>query len=295
MSTIASDPGAERDVDLARWKAALGRRWWIVAVGVVAGIVVGGLYSLSGGSVYEASVLLAPSQAFSPNGSPVLSYQSSPRNINVLVTNPGTLARVVAAVAKNDHLHIALDQLRTGVSTASLSTGLGTSTASRGSQLIQITVRLPKAAETAAAANALGAEIATESTSQYVTQSIATLQADLAGNQQHLKNIQQQINAYSQVLKTQQLDPFNKLILVTQLGNAELQEGNLNDKIVDETQEVTLTESIEKASIVGAAPVAVKTTARSRRNSILVGLLIGLIIGGIAAIVADTRMARARR
>jgi capsular polysaccharide biosynthesis protein len=289
MSTPENDPGAERDVDLARWRAALARRWWIVAVGAVAGIVVGGLYSLSGGSIYQASVLLAPSQAFSPNGSPVLSYQSSPRNINVLASDPRTLTDVVADVEKNDHLHIALDQLRGHVSTASLSTGLGTSTATRGSQLIQITVQLPKEAETAAAANALGARLAALSTSPYVTQSIATLKQDLAGNQEQLKDVQLQVDQFNNVLKTQQLNPFDKLTLVTQLGNAELREGNLNDKIETQSQEVTLTETIEKASIIGGSAVAVKTTARSRRNAILVGLLIGLIIGGIAAIVADTR------
>ncbi len=47
-------------------------------------------------------------------------------------------------------------------------------------------------------------------------------------------------------------------------------------------------ENIELAQIITPA-AALKTTARSRRNSILVGLLLGLIIGGIAAIVADTR------
>src|SRR5277367_4758440 len=96
MSTPETDPGAERDVDLARWRGALARGWWIVALGAVAGIIVGGLFSLSGGSVYEASALLAPSQAFSPNGSPVLSYTSSPRAINVLATQDETLAKVEA-------------------------------------------------------------------------------------------------------------------------------------------------------------------------------------------------------
>jgi capsular polysaccharide biosynthesis protein len=289
MSTPSTDLGAERDVDLARWRAAIARRWWIIAAGAVVGIVVGGLYSLSGGSVYEASVLLAPSQAFSPNGSPVLSYQSSPRNINVLATDPNTLTQVAADVEKNDHLLIPVGQLRGHVSTTSLSTGLGTSTATRGSQLIQITVQLPKKAETAAAAAALGARVATLSTSPYVIESIATLKQDLAGNEEQLKDTQLQVDAFNKVLKTQQLDPFDRLYYVTQLGNAELRAGNLNDKIETQSQTVTLTETIEKASIIGDAPVAVKTTARSRRNSILVGLLLGLIIGGIAAIVADTR------
>src|SRR5581483_10534943 len=79
MSAI-SDAGAEREIDLSRWKQAAVERWWIVAAGLVAGVVVGALYSLSGGSVWEASVLVAPGQPFTPSGSPVLSYQSSPRS-----------------------------------------------------------------------------------------------------------------------------------------------------------------------------------------------------------------------
>jgi hypothetical protein len=37
---------------------------------------------------------------------------------------------------------------------------------------------------------------------------------------------------------------------------------------------------------------AVKTTARSRRNSMLVGGLIGLILGGLAAVAWDSAAAR---
>ena len=50
---------------------------------------------------------------------------------------------------------------------------------------------------------------------------------------------------------------------------------------------------IEIAQVISKA-VGVKTTARSRRNSILVGALIGLIGGVIAAIAADTHARRAR-
>ena len=46
--------------------------------GVVAGIVVGGLYSLSGGSPYEATARIAPGQAFNPAGSPVFTYLTNP-------------------------------------------------------------------------------------------------------------------------------------------------------------------------------------------------------------------------
>src|SRR6266404_2785323 len=104
--TAVTDVDAEREIDLGRWKQAAVERWWLVAAGIVAGLVVGGLYSLSGGSIYQASVLLATSQPFSPNGSPVLSYQSSPRAINELATDPATLKQVAAQA------HIPVGKLR---------------------------------------------------------------------------------------------------------------------------------------------------------------------------------------
>lgn len=283
-----SDLSAEREIDLGRWKQAVADRWWIVVAGLVAGAVVGALYSLSGGSVWEASVLLTPSQAFSPSGAPVLSYQSSPRAINELATESSTLA-IVAKKA-----HTSVNTLQGHVSTSTVSTGSGSSTAARGAVLIKLTVQLPKEKETAAAADALGAFIAKQSTGKYVTASIATLQQDLKGNRAQLKSVEAEVAAYQAALKGV-TDPFNRLVLTTQQDNAILREGNLNDKIEAQTQQLTLTQSIEQAQVISATPsTATKTTARSRRNSILVGLLIGLIVGAIVAIVVQSRARGAR-
>jgi capsular polysaccharide biosynthesis protein len=286
--SAVTDAGVEREIDLGRWKQAAVERWWLVAAGLVVGAVIGALYSLSGGSIWQASVLMAPSQAFSPNGSPVLSYQSSPRAINELATDPATLKKVA------QQAHVSFNQLQGHVSTSTVSTGQGSSTASRGSVLIRITVQLKKPKETGAAADAIGQIIAKQSTGKYVIASIATLQQDLAGNRKVLASVGQQIDAYNEVLRTQKLDPFDKLLLVTQLNNAISRQGNLNDKIEAQTQQLTLAQNIELAQVISPTPsTAVKTTARSRRNSILVGALIGLIAGAIVAIVVDLRARRA--
>ncbi len=282
------DPGIEREIDLGRWRRAASERWWIIVAGIVAGIVVGGIYSLSGGSLFQASALLAPSQAFSPNGSAVLSYQSSPRAINELATDPATLSEVAQAAGTT------LDKLRGHVSTSTVSTGAG-SAASRGSVLIKLTVQLPNKENTSKAADALGKLVATKSTGTYVTTSIATLQQDLKGARATLASVDQQIAAYNDVIAKGGLDDFDKLILVTNLNNAISRQGNLNDEIEAQTQQLTLAQSVELAQVISPTPsVAVKTTARSRRNSILVGLLIGLIVGLVAAVVVDARATRAR-
>src|SRR4051812_6050964 len=87
----ASDPDAEREVDLRRVWAGIKRQWWVVVVGVVIGVVAGGLYSLSGGSAWEATARLAPGQAFSPSGSPVFLYLTNPTAINSIATSAATV------------------------------------------------------------------------------------------------------------------------------------------------------------------------------------------------------------
>src|SRR5437773_11985396 len=125
------DPDAEREIDLGRWKQAAVERWWLVAAGLVAGIAVGAILSLASGSVYQASVLVAPGQAFSPSGAPVLNYYSSPRGINELVTSEQALKRAARAA------HVGVGRLRGHVSTQSINTGAGTA-AARGAALIRI-------------------------------------------------------------------------------------------------------------------------------------------------------------
>jgi capsular polysaccharide biosynthesis protein len=280
-----TDLTAEREIDLARWKQAAVERWWLVAAGVVAGIVVGALYSLSGGSVYQASVLIAPGQAFSPNGSPVLVYQSSPRNINDIATSESVLEKVARKA------HVPVSELRGHVSTQSLSTGLGSS-ASRGSALIKLTVRLHKPRHAEDAANALGKVVIDDTTSSYVQSSIQTYKSKVASYTRQLASLSRVIDQYNRTLATTQLAPFERLILVNQVDNALLRQGNLNDKIAATQQQLTLAQNVEIAQTVSSAS-ATKTTARSRRNSILVGTLIGLLVGLVVAIVVDVWARRA--
>lgn len=283
MSAV-TDAGAEREIDLGRWKQAVAERWWIVVAGVVAGVAVGALLSLAGGSVWQASVLVAPGQAFSPNGSPVLVYQSSPRNINDIATSESALEEVARKI------HVPVSDLRGHVSTQSLSTGLGSS-ASRGSNLIKLTVRLhrPKRAEDAA--NALGQVLIADTTSNYVRSSIRTYQSKVASYTKQLASLSRVIDQYNKTLATSNVAPFDRLILVNQVDNALLRQGNLNDKIAATQQQLTLAQNVEIAQLVSGA-AATKTTARSRRNSVLVGAFIGLVAGLIAAVVVDLRARR---
>jgi uncharacterized protein involved in exopolysaccharide biosynthesis len=282
----AADLEAEREIDLSRWRDAVVRQWWVVVAGLAAGIAVGALYSLSGGSIYEASVLIAPGQPFTPNGSPVLSYQSSPRSINEIVTSQSGLKRAAAKA------HMPISELRGNVSTQTVSTGLG-STASRGSVLIRVTVQGHRAKRVEDAANALGGVVVTDTTGPYVQRSIESYKNQITRFNRRLAALEVLIQGYSDALETEDLSPLDKLVLVNQYDAAIARQGNLNDKITSTQQALVLAQNIEIAQIITPA-AAEKTTARSRRNSILIGALIGLLVGVVVAIVLDWRARRPR-
>jgi capsular polysaccharide biosynthesis protein len=282
--TAVTDVDAEREIDLGRWKQAALDHWWIVLAGLVAGIVVGAILSLAGGSIYQASVLIAPGQAFSPNGAPVLNYLSSPRGINDLVTSEATLK------AAGERAHVSVTKLRGHVSTQTVLTGAG-NVASRGAVLIKITVQLHQAQKAEDAANALGQIIKGETTSSYVRQSVAVVQTAIVGYQKELEALAVRIRELNKQIPSTN-DPLTRIVLVSQADNAAQRQATISNNLAIARQQLALAQNIEYAQVIGGKANAVKTTARSRRNSILVGALIGLIAGVIVAIVVDVRARR---
>lgn len=282
--TATTDLDAEREIDLSGWRDALVRRWWVVLAGLAGGIAVGAVYSLSGGSVHEASVLIAPGQVFNQGGGRILTYQSSPRGINALVNEPNVIKRA----ARRAQMPIV--DLRGHVRTETVATGAGNA-AQTGAQLVRITVTGKKPRKIEVAANALADIVKTDTTGAFVKQQITKLQGRVTIFNRNLAAVEQLIGEYENALRSQQLAPLDKLVLVNQYDAAIQRQGNLNDKIFATEQQLTLLNTIEIAQIITEA-TAQKTTARSRRNSILVGGLIGLIVGVVAAIVVDRRMAR---
>jgi capsular polysaccharide biosynthesis protein len=282
--TAVTDLDAEREIDLGRWKQAAVERWWLVAAGLVAGVVVGAILSLAGGSVYQASVLIAPGQAFSPNGAPVLNYLSSPRGINDLVTSESTLK------AAGERAHVSVTKLRGHVSTQTVLTGAG-NVASRGAVLVKITVQLHQAKKTEDAANALGQIVKRETTSKYVSESVAVVQTAITGYQKQLGALATRIAELNRQIPSEK-DPLTRIVLVSQADNAAQKQATISNNLATARQQLALAQNIMIAQVIGGNANAVRTTARSRRNSILVGALIGLVAGAIAAIVADTRARR---
>jgi len=77
------------------------------------------------------------------------------------------------------------------------------------------------------------------------------------------------------------------------LNGQTLQRSQVVDQLAQYQQLLALAKNVEQSKVLTAAR-ATKTTARSRRNSVLVGALIGLLLGILAALLWEpvTRLAR---
>jgi uncharacterized protein involved in exopolysaccharide biosynthesis len=283
---MVTDPGAEREIDLRKWVDALVSRWWIAVIGLVIGVVIGAIYSLSGGSTYTATALIARGQAFSPGGtSSVLTYLTSPAAIQAYATSTEDLKYAAAKAG------MSVGELRGHVTTSTVGTVGQTAAQNTNSILVQISVALnrPKRAENAA--NALAQLIQRQTTSKYVTQSIASYQQRLANYAVRIKTLQAKINVLNATIAHPQgLTPIEQLVPVDELDTAEATLGQTLDSQQTIQQLLTLAQEVEQTQVVQFAR-AQKSTARSRRNSVIFGGLIGLLIGLIVALVVGLRAA----
>jgi uncharacterized protein involved in exopolysaccharide biosynthesis len=281
----AADFGAEREIDLREIWGGIRRQWWVVAAGVVVGIVLGGLYSLSGGSSYEATAQIAPGQAFSPGGDQVLRYLTNPAAIHAIATSPATIAEASAKAG------IPAGQLRGNVTTEAVNSE-GTPT-QRQAVLVEITVHHARRVRAEAAANAIADVVRRATTSRYVRQSLAIYDRRIANYNARLQTLQKRIEFLNRALVAPGLTLNESLLLAIQLDQAQGIQGQTIDSLTQTQQQKILAEDVQRTQIVQEAR-AVKTSARSRRTSILVGAVLGLIGGLVAALVVDRRASGAR-
>jgi hypothetical protein len=286
----STNTGAEREIDLSRWRNAVLQWWWIPVLGLIGGAIVGALYGVAGGSVYQASVLIAPAQPFGPNGAPVLNYISTPHGIQQIVNEQTTLQRAANAAG------IGVDRLKNNVTVQTIPTGVSISGQARGSSLVKIVVQLHNGPQAEAAANNLGKTIIQSTESDYVKLSLISYATKIKSYQSQIAAAQNRINAYNKTLADKSLTGIDRLSVVNQQSNVEQLLAQYQDELSTAQQQLTLANTLEIARIVGPRnATAAKTTARSRRTSILFGAIIGLILGLIVAIVVDARASRARR
>jgi hypothetical protein len=276
---------AEREIDLRRWRRAIVDLWWLPVAGVVVGAIVGVLFSIRGGTTYNASALISLGQPLSPGGSLVNGFGTNPRAVFQIVTSAEAQAEA------STHAHVPASQLRGHVSVTQFGASPGQNGNIRSSPLISLAVTGKRPGPTQDAANALAQLVVQKTTAAYVGVKIRTYRATLAHVDEQITSVTNRLAVITAAEKAaKSLDPLQQLVVVGQEDNAETRLGNLIAQQETLQQQLAFATQVESAKVVEPAR-AVQSTVRSHNSSLVIGGVIGLIIGAIAAIVVDGRRA----
>jgi uncharacterized protein involved in exopolysaccharide biosynthesis len=282
------DLDEEREVDLRSAWQRIVARWWLPVGGLVLGLLAGVLLAVGGGQVWRAETLLALGQPFSPNGgAPVQAFLTNPRAVSEIIRSESALR----AAARAGDLRVG--QLRGNVSSQQVG-ATGAAARATGAALVTIEVEGDAPRKVERAADSLAETVIARTSAQYVDTKIETFEAQLDSIQDQLNSLAPRITAAEEAVDDPSLSGIDKLVVVGQLDNAQQRRGQLLEQQTTVQQQLALAENVEKAQVINPA-AASQVTARSARNSALVGGLIGLLLGAIAALLAEPILARRNR
>src|SRR5215213_9897704 len=250
-----TDLEAEQEVDFRRYGSLLAARWWLPVAGLVAGLLVGYVLSVGGGSVWKAQALISLGQPFY-GGSPVTSFATNPRAVSEIIRSESALK----VAARKSGMRPA--SLRGHVSSGQVGAGTGAG-AARSVTLLQLTVQGPRPARVEKAANALARIVVDRTTAPYVGTKIKVLRAKLVTIQDRINTQTQTVTQLQRQAQNTKLPPLDRLALVSQLNGASQLLGQLSDAQSSAQQQLALALNVESATIVQPA-AAVKSTARSK-------------------------------
>ncbi len=278
--TLPPDFAEEDEVDLGRYWRPIAARWWLLLAGIVVGLVLGYLVSLSSGSVWQAKALVYTGTPLAAGGTnPLQSLQTNPQSVNQIVHSE---AAITAAAAR---CGIHPGQIRGGISTKAVSGGKAAKATGGGGQIYQIEVQGGGAHKSACPANVFAQRVVVD-LAPYVAFNMHVLQTKLKSDTATITAIDNQIGIYRGQVNNSNLSDVDRLILSSQLNNLQLQRAQLVSDKVSTQQQISQAKYIQQPQVVERA-VASKTTARSPRNSMLVGAIIGLLVGLILALLWD--------
>jgi uncharacterized protein involved in exopolysaccharide biosynthesis len=271
------DLDAEREVDLRSYWDRIAAHWWLLLAGLAAGLVIGYLISLGGSQVYRAKAVVYLGQPLSGSGVQVQSQATNPSTVHQIATAESTIDEAARRAG------LRRDQLRGHVSTQAIS-GSITRLGQNPLYSVKVTGRFP--GRVAAAANALaGAIINSPALGHYSAVTIENLQSLVKNEKAALASIDANTRTLQAALQNGGgLSTAERLILLGQLNGLLQQRLSVVDQLSSNQQLLALAQDVEAPQLITRA-VATKTTARSRRNTVIVAALIGLLLGVIAALV----------
>ncbi len=272
--THEPDLDAEQEVDFGRYGRAIAARWWLPLLGLVIGAIVGYLISLGGAQVFKASATVYLGQPYSVIGSvPLQGPQTNPATVGTIVHSEQAVETAAAAAGLKP------DELRGKISSRSISAGAGATNATKttANPLVSITVQARSRRKARIAANSLANQVVTK-LSPYADAKIANLKQRVTADRQEIDGIKRQAAGGS--------DPTAKAVFAVQLGQI------LQDQL-SAKQLLIQAQQLERAQVLTNA-IAVRTTARSRRNSVVVAAFLGVVLGLVAALLWDRLLERRR-
>lgn len=259
---------AEQEVDLGRHARAVATRWWLPLVGLVVGAIIGYLVSLSGTQVWKASAVVYLGTPYSyPGNTPLQSQQTNPTSVGAIVKSEETID-TAAAVAR-----MTPAKLRGNISTQTVAGSAGVVGGTRVQQnpLVRITVQTPTAREARLAVNTLAREVVA-GLATYPQQKIKLLQQRIASDK-------------SQIAAIRHASGGNAALAI--VAGQVLQDSFTAQQQLVQAQTVELPKVLTHGA-------AVRTTARSRRNDVVVAAFLGLLLGIIAALAWEPIASRRR-
>jgi len=278
---------AERDVDLRRHWDSVTTHWWLPLAGLAAGLVIGYLISLGGSQVYKAKATVYLGQPLSQGGVQVQSQATNPSTVRTIVTSESTIQAVAQKVGMKP------SQLRGHISTQAV-----TGNISRLGQnpLVAINVTGHERRKVARATNNLASTVVNApALANYSKTKIENLQLQVDQEKAALSTLTRNLKAQQQALSNASgLSTIERLIALGQLNGLVQQQLTTTDQLTTNQQQLALAKDVEAPQVTTFA-TATKTTARSRRNTVLVAGLIGLLLGIAAALVYEPALRAVRR
>jgi hypothetical protein len=277
---------AEREVDLRSYWDRIASHWWLPAAGLAVGLVIGYLISLGGSQVYRGKAVVYLGQPLSASGVQIQSQATNPSTVRTIVTSEATIDSVARKVGLKP------SQLRGHISTQAVT---GNITRLGQSPLVSISVTGGLRGKIAHAANELAkAVVVSPALANYANTKITNLSSLIANEQSALNSLDKNIKGQQAASNAPGLSTTDRLILTNTLNGLIQQRLVTVQQLTTNQQLLALAKDVEAPKITTRA-VAVKTTARSRRNSVLVAGLIGLILGTIAALLYEPARRVVRR
>src|SRR5262249_35972912 len=144
------------------------------------------------------------------------------------------------------------------------------------------------------AADELATIVVNQVSGQYVDTKIKNLKTNIAADKAELDNINGRLSSLQDQIRGGSISATDKLILGNLIGLAIHAQRQVTPAQTTTQPPLALAQSVERTRVLPRARAS-KATARSRRNSILVGALIGLVIGILAALLWEPAARVVRR